>query len=177
MVASLAIAAGMLAASAAAEPNDNNLSGSDRGFMADVARDDNAEISLGKLAASKAQSNEVKQFAQQLVQDHATSNAGLLSLAQTKGVDLGDIVRHDQITSGQQHTYSRLSKLDGADFDREFMAEMVKEHRNDVEDFSARLDKTKDPELAAWTRQTLATLRDHLEMAQKIQARMKPSKE
>lgn len=177
IVASLALAAGVFATQAAAEPNDKNLSGSDRGFMADVARDDNAEIALGKLATSRAQSDEVKQFAQQLVQDHATSNAGLLSLAMNKGVDLGDIVRHDQITAGQQRTYSRLSKLEGSEFDREFIAETIKEHRADIEDFNARIEKTNDGELAAWARQTLATLRSHLETAQRIQARMKPTNE
>jgi putative membrane protein len=180
ILAAIALATGAVSGAALADgpqQSKSNLSGSDKSFMADVARDDNAEIALGKLAQKKAQSDEVKQFAQHLVEDHATSNAGLMSLATQKGVDLGDITSHDQITSGQQHTYSRLSKLEGADFDREFMAEMVKEHRDDVADFDARLQKTSDPDLSAWTQQTLSTLRAHLEMAQRIQAKMKPSKE
>lgn len=48
-------------------------------FASKLALCNNAEIEISKLAASKASSDEVKQFAQMLAQDHAQSNSKLES--------------------------------------------------------------------------------------------------
>ncbi|MGE3958815.1 MAG: DUF4142 domain-containing protein [Vicinamibacterales bacterium] len=47
-----------------------------------------AEVELGKLATAKAQSQEVKQFAQRMVTDHGKANEELKSLAQRKNIAL-----------------------------------------------------------------------------------------
>src|SRR4051812_17616344 len=46
------------------------LARKDRSFMEKASRDSLAEVEAGKLAASKAESDSVKKFAGQMVQDH-----------------------------------------------------------------------------------------------------------
>jgi putative membrane protein len=154
-----------------------SVSSSDKSFMEDVTRENNSERALAKLAETRAQSDDVKSFARAVVTDHAKVDAGLMGLASKKGVDLADLVDHDEVTSGQQHTIARLSKLKGAEFDREFMAQMVKDHRDDVELFDKQLAKIDDADLKGWTEQTRDALRGHLKMAEDIQNRLRPAKE
>src|SRR2546425_252435 len=67
----------------------------------------------------------------------------------------------------------RLAKLTGADFDRAYANEMVKDHKKDVADFKREAKGAKDPDLKAWAGKTLPTLEDHLKAAQDVQAQVK----
>jgi len=120
-----------------------------------------AEVELGQLASEKAQSDQVKQFAQRMVTDHGKANDELKSLAQSKNIAL-------PTDPGAKHkaTKDRLSKLSGAQFDRAYMQEMVNDHRKDVSDFEKESKSGKDPEVKAWAAKTLPTLQEHYQMAQ-----------
>ncbi len=43
-----------------------------------------------------------------------------------------------------QYTYDKLSKLHGVDFDREYMKQMVKEHKKDIKEFKKEARKGKN---------------------------------
>ncbi len=120
-----------------------------------------AEVELGQLASSKAQSDQVKQFAQRMVTDHGKANDELKSLVQSKGVTL-------PADSGAHHKAmkDRLSRLSGAEFDRAYMQEMDTDHRKDVNAFRKESQSGKDAEVKAWAAKTLPTLEEHLQMAQ-----------
>src|ERR1041385_8374956 len=60
----------------------------DRQFMIDAARDGIAEVELGRLAAQRAASPDVRAFAQRMATDHAAANQELMQLAQSKGMTL-----------------------------------------------------------------------------------------
>jgi putative membrane protein len=66
--------------------------------------------------------------------------------------------------------YNRLSRLDGAAFDRAYMKAMVADHQRAVQMFTARANNGRNTDLRSWTATTLPTLRKHLEMAQDIYA-------
>src|SRR5215213_3727500 len=57
-------------------------------FWTEAAEGGMAEVMLGNLALQKAQSAQVKQYAQQMVTDHSSNNEELRSLATTKNVTL-----------------------------------------------------------------------------------------
>src|SRR5262245_37809352 len=116
MMASPAFARGRKSAAKSAKP--------DQRFVTTVARDGIAEVELGKLAADKASSPEVKQFAQRMVDDHSKANDELKSLAQTKGITLPSA-----IASKEKSLENRLSKLSGPAFDRAYLNAMVTDHR------------------------------------------------
>jgi putative membrane protein len=154
----------------AADPKDagNKMSGPDRRFIRDAAAGGMAEVELGKLAQQKATNDQVKQFAQRMIDDHGKANQQLMQLAQAKGVEPGP-----PKSSKHQRLYGRLSKLEGAEFDRQYVKEMVKDHQQDVAEFRRMSQRADDPELKAWAASTLPTLEEHLQQIRGIQEAMR----
>src|SRR4029079_5565623 len=99
-------------------------------FWTDAAMDGMTEVALGNLALQRAQSDSVKQFAQQMVTDHTAANTELTQLAAGKNVTLPTA-----LDAKHQAMVDKLSKLSGADFDREYMKMMVNDHEKAVKMF------------------------------------------
>jgi putative membrane protein len=144
------------------------LAQSDRKFVMDAARGNMAEVELGKLAAEKGTADSVKQFGKRMTDDHSKANAELKEFAEKKGITLPA-----DLDSKHKQLRDRLAKLNGADFDRAYANEMVKDHKKDVADFKRETNRAKDPDLKAWASKTLPTLEDHLKQAQDMQAQVK----
>jgi putative membrane protein len=139
------------------------LSQSDRGFVTKAAQDGMAEVALGELAVRQASSNEIKQFAQRMIDDHTKANNELKELASKKGIAFPN-----ELPAKQKASQDRLGKLSGADFDREYMRAMVKDHDNAVALFEKESRSGGDPELKAWAEKTLPILREHQKMARDL---------
>jgi putative membrane protein len=156
--ACLAIVLAPLAASAA-------VASSDAKFMKKVAQDGKAEVELGKLAAERGASDSVKKFGQRMATDHAKAGEELAQLAQDKGVMLPS-----DLDSTHKRLHDKLAKLSGADFDREYMRAMAKDHDGDVKAFQREAKSAKDPDLRAWVAKTLPTLEEHKQQAHEVLA-------
>jgi len=122
-----------------------------------------AEVNLGNLAKDRASSPHVKDFAQHMVTDHTKANAELLKLADAKG--LKPASRMDET---HEKLATKLAGLKGADFDKEYMKAMVKDHEDAVSLFEHASKGVDDKDLQAWAGKTLPTLKEHLEMAKKV---------
>jgi putative membrane protein len=133
----------------------------DQAFVLEAAKGGMAEVELGKLAAEKGSSPEVKKFGQRMADDHGKANTELKSLAQNKGINLPAAP-----DSKGEGLHDRLSKLSGAEFDKAYMKAMVSDHKKDVNAFRKESQSGKDPEVKAWAAKTLPTLEDHLKMAE-----------
>lgn len=77
-----------------------------------------------------------------------------------------------QMMMEHQKTMDKLSKLSGADFDKAYMNEMLKDHQKDVAMFEKEANSGKDADVKAWATSTLPTLRDHLQMARDTAAKV-----
>jgi len=137
----------------------------DEKFMKDAAAGGMAEVQMGQLAEQHAASDAVKQFGKRMATDHKKAGDELKQLASRKGGTLPTA-----LDASHQRLYDRLSKLNGADFDREYMKEMVKDHDKDVKAFRKEADSGKDADLKAWASTTLATLKEHQDQAKQVQA-------
>src|SRR5262249_35743804 len=140
-----------------------SINANDRKFMTETANGGMAEVALGQMALSQAANEDVKKFAQRMVDDHSKANQELTDLAKNKGVSL-------PAEPGPKHKQvkDRLAKLSKADFDREYMKEMVKDHQKTVSTFELRSRQARNAELKAWVDKTLPTLREHLQMARDV---------
>jgi putative membrane protein len=163
LAATVALPTPGLAADAAA-----TLSSGDKSFVMEAACGGMAEVALGELAQQKGQSDAVKQFGKHMVDDHSKVNNELKELAGRKGV-----VVPAALKPKHQKIVDSLSKLSGAEFDKQYMREMVKDHESDVAAFQKEGDKGKDAELTSWVKQTLPTLQDHLKMARDAETKVK----
>jgi putative membrane protein len=137
--------------------------------MKDAAQGGTAEVELGKLAAQKAKDPEVKKFGQMMVDDHSKANKEMQDLAKKKNVTLPtDLGKH-------QSTLDKLKGLSGADFDKEYVEEMVDDHETDVSEFEKQSTSSSDPEVKAFAAKTLPVLKKHLDAIKAIQAKMSGS--
>jgi putative membrane protein len=141
------------------------MASSDARFMKNVAQDGKAEVELGKLAAERGGSDSVKQFGSRMATDHAKAGEELAKLAQHKGVTLpSDVDRK------HKRLHDTLSKLTGADFDREYMKAMTSDHDADVKAFQREAKSAKDADLRAWASKILPTLEEHEQQAHELHA-------
>ncbi len=139
----------------------------DHKFAMEAAMGGMMEVELGKLAASKGASDEVRQFGQKMVDDHSKANEELMQLASGKGMTLpaAPDAKH-------QAEMQKLSALSGEKFDKEYVKMMVKDHKKTVATFEKEAGGGMDAELKAWAASTLPTLREHLQMIQRINDKM-----
>jgi len=136
---------------------------SDKKFAMDAAMGGMAEVELGKLAAEKATNPDVKQFAQRMVDDHGKANDELKTIASKESIDLPS-----QLDSKHQAVLDRLSKLSGADFDKAYVKEMVKDHDMDVKEFQREAQNGQNAALRDFASKTLPTLQEHQKMIHDI---------
>jgi len=138
------------------------------GFMTGAAYSGNAEIVAGRMALEKTKNAEVKQFAQQMIAEHTKAGNELKALATKKSftppMDL----------DGEHKTMAAdMSKLTGEEFDRAYMRGQVADHQKTVALFEAQANGGTDADAKAYAAKTLPTLKMHLEMAEKLNGKMK----
>ena len=136
-------------------------------FLADAIRGNVAEVKLGQLAVERAQSQQVREYADMLRKDHTAALLKASSLANEIGVPASS-----ELTDHQKKQFESLQKLSGDEFDTTFLSQMVREHQVDIAKFSAQAQNGSDPEVMAFAKETLPTLQAHLEHAQSIQSSM-----
>jgi putative membrane protein len=141
----------------------SNLSLSDKKFVRDAAQGGMAEVELGKLATEKASSDDVKKFGQRMVDDHTKAADQLKQVASSEGIQLPQ-----GLSAKDKMTEERLSKLSGEQFDKAYMADMVKDHTQDVTEFQHESHSGKDAAVKNLASQTLPTIEDHLKQAKEI---------
>ena len=159
LISALALTAVLSAPALAADKMDN----ADISAMKQLAQANLSEIAGGKTAVQKAQSPDVKSFAQKMVDDHTKMLADLRTLAKKKDVALPQDA--DVKDMAQMKLMERKS---GAEFDKDYMEHMVKDHEKDVQDTQNIAAKAKDPEFKAAVQQAHAKIQEHLQLAQRI---------
>jgi len=135
----------------------------DKDFVAKVASAGQFEVKSSQLALQKSTNTDLKMFAQQMVNDHTKASQDLTTLASRKGWAMPTAM-------DAEHTemLNRLGKLQSYDFDKAYGDIQVKEHEKAVTMFGQAAKDVQDADLKAWANKTLPTLREHLQMAQRI---------
>jgi putative membrane protein len=139
----------------------------DHKFAMEAAMGGVMEVELGKVAAEKGASDEVRQFGQRMVDDHSKANEQLMQLASSKGMTLPTAP-----DAKHQAEMQKLSALSGEKFDKEYVKMMLKDHKQDVPAFEKEASGGMDADIKAFAASTLPTLREHLQMIQRINDKM-----
>jgi putative membrane protein len=117
---------GNVAANAASDVKEAvTLMPSGQEFADEAAKSDAFEIASAKLAKEKSSSAAIKSFAAMMIKDHTTSTAKIKKAA---GVADPKITPDPTLTDGQNRKLADLSKLSGADFDKEYASQQVDAH-------------------------------------------------
>ncbi|MFL6351288.1 MAG: DUF4142 domain-containing protein [Bryobacteraceae bacterium] len=143
------------------------LKSPDIAFAMKAAQGSGAEVQMGKLAAEKASSADVKAFGRQMIHDHTKANDDLKAVAEKKRMTLAaDMDAHEL------PQYSKLQRLSGAAFDRAYVKDMVKDHEEDVKEFQKEAKNGQDEDIKGFASRTLPVLQAHLDKIKSIQSNM-----
>jgi putative membrane protein len=129
-------------------------------FAANAAQGGMMEIELGRLALQHAGDPSVRAFGRKMVTDHTAANAELKGVAARKNLTLPG-----ELNSDQKSTIDKLAKMSGAEFDKEYMSDMVKDHETDVKEFQTQANEGTDVDIKSFAGKTLPILQEHLQMA------------
>ena len=135
----------------------------DSDFLAKATEGGLKEVELGKLASQKASNADVKAFANRMVEDHGKTNAELARIAGANA---------PKPPADRLAPPAKLTTATGAEFDRAYMAEMVMAHQNTVALFEKQSRDGQDEALKRFVTEKLPTVRDHLEKARALQAKV-----
>jgi len=136
----------------------------DAQFVVKAGECDLAEINIGRLAQQRASRQDIRQFAAQLVQDHSTHLNQLNELANRnrwKGAE-----RMDQ---EHQQLFQKLAAMQGQEFDRMFVSKMVEGHKKVIGMYTHASQNCQHAELKNFANQTLPVIRQHEQIAQRLQ--------
>ncbi len=130
-------------------------------FIKEAIQGNMAEVKVGQLAQDKGATQGVKDFGAALVKDHGSANESATQAAQQMKV-----TPPGKPNMKQTQVYDKLSKLSGERFDKQFIKDMVKDHREDIAKYE-RESKQSGP-AADYAKQALPTLKAHLKMAEDL---------
>ncbi|MBE9226587.1 DUF4142 domain-containing protein [Phormidium sp. LEGE 05292] len=142
------------------EQYQNRLSSTDRLFMNKAAQGNLAEISLSQLALQRASSDQVKQYAQQMIDQHTQASNQLTQIAAQKGVTLPR-----QVDAQHQQIERQLQRLSGARFDQAYMRAMVNDHAQTVALFQRQTQQGRDRDVVSFASELLPAIQQHYTMA------------
>lgn len=141
----------------------NKMDNDDASALKQLVQANLTEVAAGKMAQEKAQSPDVKSFGQKMVTDHGRMAEELKSLAKKKGVAAPQDANLKDMAQ-----MKLMERKSGAEFDRDFMEHMVKDHEKDIKDAESIAGKAKDAEFKAAVQKAIPVMKQHLELAQRL---------
>jgi putative membrane protein len=140
----------------------SKVASGDQKMMRDIAYSNISEIATGKLALQNSQSDDVKSYAQKMIDDHTKAQQELQTLADSKGVKL---------PTEPDAKHKALSKvmagMKGDAFDKRYLKQGgLNDHENTHKLLARVQDKAKDADLKAYAAKTITVVDQHLTLAQ-----------
>lgn len=135
----------------------------DKAFVKKALEGNIGEIEMGKLALQKSNDDQVKQFAQRMVDDHGKMLDEMKPAAQQMGVKVPE-----GPSKGQMKSMDKMKALSGDAFDQAYIKDMVKDHKGDDNDFKMEAQSTQNPQLKQMVMQSDQTIESHLQQIEQI---------
>jgi putative membrane protein len=135
----------------------------DTEFLKDANQGSRDEIDLAQLALKKSNDQDVKDFAQKMIDDHTKLLDDMKPFDMQAGLSIPD---HDDAATDAQK--AKLELLSGTTFDKAYIKDMVEDHHKDLEQFMAQEKSTGYPDFKAAVAKGEAVVKQHLELADSI---------
>jgi putative membrane protein len=132
-------------------------------ILAQIHRANLKEIALGNLAAEKASSEEVRNYAKQLVEDHTGADKQVVEMAQKMNIQLRNTRSKERQHESDQ---ARLNKAAGPAFDREFLQETSADHEKLIKELKQEREDASDDDIEALIDKILPILEQHQQLVQ-----------
>ena len=135
----------------------------DAQFIQQAGQGGMAEVELSKLAEQRAQSGEVKKFAEHMVRDHTANNRELEKIATKENVALPK-----DLDSEHAALRDKLASLKDQDFDKAYIDAMRSDHQKMDDLLKSSEASVSSKELRAYIKKTTAAVETHLREVEKL---------
>lgn len=151
-------------AASAGKSGSASLSKADKNIMRDIAHSNLAEIEAGKIALNQSKNDQVRNFAQKMIDDHTQAQKDLEQLAQSKGVTLPTEPDKKHMAMAK-----KLGALEGDKFDKQYMSQGgLRDHRDTHKLLQRAQTRAKDADLKALAAKMEPIVSQHMTMAQDV---------
>ena len=159
-----ALVAGMLAGPRAKAQGPSE---DDKKFLAFAAQADQDEIAVSQVAADKTTNPDVKMLAHTMVTEHKQMTASMKPFAEKWGITppMGP-------DSDHQKEIDKLNGLNGADFDKRYIDDMVSDHAAALSKFTTEAKEAQDPAFKAAVLQGKDKVAAHKNMAYDLKKKL-----
>jgi putative membrane protein len=135
----------------------------DQAFIRQMFESDAVEMQLGQMAQEKSQSDDVKQFAEKMVENRKRLDDQLAPLA--KHLDVSQPKGPDKKSKQE---IAKLQTLSGQQFDEEYIRTVEKAHEKDVKSFKQASETSQDPNVQRTAQTDAPVIEQHLQAIQKL---------
>ena len=169
LVAAIALSGLCLIANAQAAEESNTsttskLSMNDKKFVRKAYKGGMMEVENAKMAKDKAKNDATKDVAERMITDHSKANEKLMDIAKEENLDLSKVQAKPATMSG------------GDNFDKEYLTMLKKDHEKDIAMFEKEANDSaakEDSDVVKFAKDTLPTLKEHLQMVEDALAKLK----
>jgi putative membrane protein len=142
--------------------NQSDVDEEAKSFMKAASISGIMEVELAKLAQKQASSSAVKEYADMMIADHTRIYNDLKKLATDK-----HILLPIDLEPKEREQLERLQKLNGAEFDENYMRFMVTSHEKAVSDFEMG-GRNRDRDVNKFASAKIEELKTHLNSARSL---------
>lgn len=133
-------------------------------FVDDASAKGIAEIESARIALEHSQAQDIRDFANRMIEDHTQANQKLKQLAQEKNLEISD-----EAMLMDKAKAMILELRDGEDFNEAYANNQVVAHEQTIELFRDYLQSGENPDLRQYAETTLPKLEEHLTKARELQ--------
>jgi putative membrane protein len=137
----------------------------DKIFMRYASQGSFAEVQFGELAVAKGTSEGVKKLGQKMADDHTILNRNMQPVQDELGVRVPK-----KLDKNAQAQYDKLNALSGPEFDKEYIAFVIRDHHHDLDEFQREEGVTNDPSVREVAAKGEKVIYYHLRWANKLAA-------
>ncbi len=144
------------------------LAANDKDFIVYAAETDLAAARFGQIARQRAVSDQIRQFGQMINDDHTDNLKRLASIAAKTGATVPDTLDNKRMK-----IYQNLKRAKVKSFDHQYLKSLVNGHEEALESFKQEAAHSSNQDLAAYAKDTLSKLEQHLKQAKELAASAK----
>ena len=141
------------------------LSDGDREFVENAAESGYAEVATGK-AAAKSDNQAIRDFGNQMVDEHSKMNEELASIAKQKG--LTPPTTADLASKAKN---ALMNVLPGKTFDKQYVSSQLNDHQETLQLMQNEAQSGQDPDLKAFAQKSVPMIQKHIDELQALKQR------
>jgi putative membrane protein len=146
------------------EDDKRGLAAVDQKFVQDVARANLTEIEFGVIAAAKGESEMVRAYGQQMVNEHTTAQNELRQIAN----DYNNVDWPNGLDAQHQQMRNALTNVSGYSFDSLYMNSQVMDHQMTLDVFEQEMTAGTEQKVKAYSEKYYPHIQHHYAKADSI---------